>query len=109
MKITCTWRFDVVAEDPTTIPPEVDRIMAQLLAREDAALHDSAVGLDLGGMTVDISVAVNTDSLEHGLVLAMAMIRSAIDAAGGSVADSSDARHLAPSGVELRHGQLTAA
>lgn len=109
MNITCTWRFDVVAADPTTIPPEVDRIMERLLLSEDAVLHDAAVGLDLGKMSVEISISVRASSIEDGLARGMAAIQNAIRDAGGTLTDAPDAQPVAPSGVEWRHGQLTAA
>lgn len=109
MSITCTWRFDVVADDPSEIAPEVDRIMEQLLASENAALHDAAVGLDLAAMSVEISVSVDTSSIEDGLALGMATIRNAIRDAGGTLADAPEASPVAAGGVEWRHGQLTAA
>jgi len=87
MNLTVTWEFTLSTDGDLIgdLPNHAETVMKELLALEecDESLTDSAVGLDTGSMTVEISVSVKDLSYENALSHAMATVRAAIHAAGG--------------------------
>ncbi|GEM_PF-1979605 len=87
------------------LPGHVDAVMRELIALEecDDSLTDSAVGLDIGSMTVEISVSIqNPSSYDQALSRAVGTIRAAIHAAGGFTPDW-PGKPLKPRSESLRY------
>jgi len=70
------------SDDPAT---EVERIVSQLIDLEDstAGLLDSTVGLDLNEATIEVEMTVEDHSAGAALDAAVALLQTAIHAAGG--------------------------
>lgn len=110
MRVECTWRFVVSARtDEGTLEGEIDSVMDQLLLLEqaDPRLSDAALALDLAQHHVEISLAIEAETVDEGVQQAMGAIRTAIHAAGGrtpewSVGDESTLEQA----WSLRHGEL---
>jgi hypothetical protein len=81
MNVTITFEGCIIGGDEDSIPDQLDAVMDELL-RLDAT--DPAIGLSLGSREVEISVVIESDSLDVAAEQGNAMIRSAIHYAGGA-------------------------
>ncbi len=85
--VSCEMQFALAsASDHGSIADHVDDVMRELIALEDVnnALSDSAVGLDVGSMTVTIGIAASSETFDEATSQATSAIRAAIHAAGGA-------------------------
>lgn len=81
MRVTITFEGRIVGGSDDEIPGQVDTVMEELL-RLDAG--DPAIGLRLTAREVEISVIVESESLDDAEGRGNGMIRAAIHAAGGA-------------------------
>lgn len=67
-------------------PSEVEVIVDHLIDLEECTpgLLDSTVGLDMGAQTIEVQITIEADTGGAALDQAVACLRSAIHAAGGS-------------------------
>lgn len=90
MSLMCQWQFLVTHDGRRDeISARVSAVMDALLDLEsvDARLTNSAVSLDLTAMTVTVEISVAGIDYDESIAHALAAIRTAIHAAGGSTPD----------------------
>ncbi len=86
MSIAVAWRFIIIPDGVTDVEAEAEAIMESLVDLEqvDLRLSDSAVGVDLASMTLDVELTVKGDDYQDCIQHAVAAIWTAIHSAGGA-------------------------
>ena len=88
--VTCEWNFQLTdVGDVQELPTHAEGLMKELLTLEECneQLTDSAVGLDMETVTIQVAVTAECDTFEQAVAEAMSAIRTAIHANGGTTAD----------------------
>jgi hypothetical protein len=86
MSIAATWQFIIVPDGVADVEAEAEAVMGSLVDLEqvDDRLSDSAVGVDLAAMTLDVELTVKGDDYQDCVQYALSAIRTAIHSAGGA-------------------------
>jgi hypothetical protein len=86
MSIAAAWQFIIVPDGVADVEAEAEAVMGSLVDLEqvDDRLSDSAVGVDLAAMTLDVELTVKGDGYQDCVQHALAAIRTAIHSAGGA-------------------------
>ena len=105
---------EVTCADPNTFGARLDPLMEALLSLEetDSAIEDPELAADLGTCRVDVQMTVEADDPAAAMVKALATLRAAIHAIGGTDSGwetTSAIMHVEPAELPERERPLASA